>query len=530
VVVAAGPNATLTADAAVDVVIPVYNAADELARCVDSVLRHTDRPYRLVLIDDGSTDPAIAAYFAEMKRRALPDVLLLRNRRNVGFTGTANEAMRRSDADVVLLNSDTLVTSGWLAALARCAASDPHIGTVTPFSNNAEICSFPRFCENNAAGEGEDPEAIRAALARAAAPTYPCLPTGVGFCLYIRRELLDAIGVFDPAFGAGYGEENDFCMRALAAGYASVLCDDAYVLHLGARSFVGQKDELVRRNTALLLERHPRYAEIVREYIASDPLRPLRAAALAQYRAATGPVHGVLHILRTVGGGAERHLRALIGASRTRYRHYVALAQGEHWRIEEALPDDAVIAFDFRRLPDEPWPRFLGGIAATFRIDLVHLHDISGCREGVIAALAGLDLRHGCTGQEVAFALAPAALFAGVGAASGDAWAPRQAFVLSDDVPTVAAMAQRTLAGYDAACAAVVPTTMPPLSPARVRDALGYVPWLPPAPPRPSSIALPGIRVRLLRALQRFRRSLPGRMVSRVTPVTVREALKRRLS
>jgi GT2 family glycosyltransferase len=106
----------------------------------------------------------------------------------------------------------------------------------------------------------------------------------VGFCFYIRRELIDAIGVFDPAFGPGYGEENDFCMRALSAGYRSVLCDDAYVLHVGGRSFEGQKSELGTSNLALLLERHPRYAKIVEAFIASDPLRPLRDAALAQLR------------------------------------------------------------------------------------------------------------------------------------------------------------------------------------------------------------------------------------------------------
>jgi GT2 family glycosyltransferase/glycosyltransferase involved in cell wall biosynthesis len=401
---ATGSRAGQTADATVDVVVPVYNAADDLARCVESVLLHTQHPYRLVLIDDASPDPAIAAFFDGLKRRALPHVLLLRNRRNRGFPATANRGMGLSRADAVLLNSDTIVTTGWLTALARCAASGPRIGTVTPFSNNAEICSFPRFCENNAPGDGDDAEAVRAALARAAVPTYPCLPTGVGFCFYIRRELIDAIGVFDLAFGPGYGEENDYCMRALAAGYRNVLCDDAYVLHLGGRSFVGQKSDLGVRNTALLLERHPRYAEIVRQFITGDPLRPLRDAALAQQRASTGARHGVLHVLQSLGGGTERQVRALVGASRARCRHYVATAAGDDWRIEEDLDDGAVRAFDFRRLPDESWPAFLGGIAATFRIDLVHLHNISGCRDGIIDALGGLGVPYGYTVHDLHFA------------------------------------------------------------------------------------------------------------------------------
>src|SRR5262249_39068630 len=151
----------------------------------------------------------------------------------------ANRGMElaRRDADVVLLNSDTIVTQGWLDKLVRCAESDPMIGTITPFSNNAEICSFPRFCENNAWTGESDVEQIAQALERAAAPVYPDLPTGVGFCLYIRRVLIDEIGAFDPVFGLGYGEENDYCMRATEHGFRNVLCDDTFVVHLGGSSF-----------------------------------------------------------------------------------------------------------------------------------------------------------------------------------------------------------------------------------------------------------------------------------------------------
>src|SRR5204863_7778313 len=103
---------------------------------------------------------------------------------NMGFIATANRGMTRSTADIVLLNSDTIVTDGWLAALQRCAASDPAIATVTPFSNNAEICSFPRFCEDNPWPLGRDAGPVRRALADAAVPTYPDLPTCVGFCMF----------------------------------------------------------------------------------------------------------------------------------------------------------------------------------------------------------------------------------------------------------------------------------------------------------------------------------------------------------
>jgi GT2 family glycosyltransferase len=298
----------------IDVVIPVYNAPEDVRRCVDSVLGHAHDDCRITLIDDASPDAAIAALFVELEARRLPQLRLLRNAWNIGFIGTANRGIEGSRADVVLLNSDTVVTGDWLRAFRDCAASDARIGTITPFSNNAEICSFPRFCVNNLMdGEG-DPESVGAAMSAAAVPTYPDLPTGVGFCMFIRRALVDEIGGFDLAFGAGYGEENDLCLRAARAGWRNVLADNAFVLHVGERSFAGKKVDLSPRNTAILLERHPHYTRMVEDYIKADPLRALREAAAARLAIATGPSPGVLHVIHDHGGGTETHVRALIEA------------------------------------------------------------------------------------------------------------------------------------------------------------------------------------------------------------------------
>jgi GT2 family glycosyltransferase/glycosyltransferase involved in cell wall biosynthesis len=394
-----------SASAPVDIVVPVYNAADELSRCVESVLEHSTGDWRLVLIDDGSPDPAVRSLFGRLEARKLPRLVLASNRRNLGFTLTANRGMReaRPDADVVLLNSDTVVTRGWLAALSRCAASAADVGTITPFSNNAEICSLPRFCANNLWPAGEDPASLVEALERSAVPVYPELPTGVGFCLYIRHALIDAIGVFDPAFGLGYGEENDYCMRAVAAGFRNLLCEDAFVLHLGGSSFGDKRADLAARNTALLLERHAGYEALVRDYIAADPVKPLRELALAQHRALNRDRPGVLHVVHGHGGGTEYHVRALIAALSVPFRHYLLIAVNDQWQLEEHSEGET-LSFDFRRGPSEAWPDFLGGLAARFGIDLVHLHNISGCREGLMAALEGLALPYGYTVHDLNFA------------------------------------------------------------------------------------------------------------------------------
>lgn len=391
--------------APIDIIVPVYNAAGDLRRCVDSVLAHTGGDYRLIVIDDASPDPRVSAYFSELEALGLPQLTLLANERNLGFTLNANRGMSaaRPNADVLLLNSDTVVTRGWLDALARCAASDPAIGTITPFSNNAEICSLPRFCENNPWPASRDPDTMVSALELAAVPTYPDLPTGVGFCLYVRRALIDAIGMFDPVFGLGYGEENDLCMRAAAAGLRNVLCEDAFVLHLGGSSFGDKRADLAERNMQILLERHPRYLDQVRDYIAADPTRPLRELALSQYRVLGEQVPGVLHVIHGHGGGTEYHVRALIAASATVFRHYLLIAVGDEWQLEEHATDD-VRSYDFTRLPAEPWSDFLGGICARFGVDLIHLHNISGCRDGLLQALRHLDMPYGYTVHDLNFA------------------------------------------------------------------------------------------------------------------------------
>lgn len=264
-----------------DIIIPVYNACDALERCVASLDRTTGVRVRKVLIDDASTDSRVAELFEQLARRKAENWLLLTNPSNLGFVRTANRGMVFSDRDVVLLNSDTQVTNGWLERLQRCARSDPAIGTVTPFSNNGEICSFPDFCAVNPVPD--DPDRIANAMAASGPPVYPDLPTAVGFCMYIRRALLDSIGVFDAErFSPGYGEENDFCMRAAEAGFRNVLCDDAYVVHEGGQSFGERGLKPDQASLDKVLERHPDYARLVEQFVQADPLRPVRERILAR--------------------------------------------------------------------------------------------------------------------------------------------------------------------------------------------------------------------------------------------------------
>ena len=399
------PLVTAAPHFVIDVVVPVYNAPDDVRLCVDSVLAHLRPDVRVVLIDDASPDPSIAPLFEELARRSHPQLVLLRNDANLGFTGTANRGMQLSRADVILLNSDTIVSAGWLEAIMHCAATDPRIGTITPFTNNAEICSFPRFCENNPWPPGADPGPLNASFSAAAVPVYPDLPTGVGFCLYLRRALLDEVGYFDAAvFGAGYGEENDLCVRAAKAGWRNVLADNAFVVHTGERSFAGRKAEVAQRNMAALLERHPHYMDMVRAFIAADPLRAIRDLAELRIAMDAAPSRGVLHIVHHHGGGTEAHVRALVEGAPGTWRHYIAIAIEDRWTVEAHGADGRVLTLEFVRDEAESWTSFVGGIAGSLGITLIHVHNISGCRLGILEALAGLPIPVGYTTHDLNFA------------------------------------------------------------------------------------------------------------------------------
>jgi GT2 family glycosyltransferase len=267
--------------AGITVIVPVHDGYDVLHACLDSLARTVAPPHRVELVDDASRDPRVRPLLTAHAAREPARFRVFAQDRNLGFVATVNAAMARAPGDVVLLNSDTIVTEGWLDRIDACRRADPRIATATPFSNNAEICAFPRFCAPNPLPS--DPDAIARACREAGPPSYPDLPTGVGFCLYVRRAALEAIGDFDAVtFGRGYGEENDFCRRAAGHGWRNVLCDDCYVAHVGNVSFGALGLGPGGANAARLAARYPDYNRLVADFIAADPLRARREAILAR--------------------------------------------------------------------------------------------------------------------------------------------------------------------------------------------------------------------------------------------------------
>lgn len=236
------PAAVWQADTAqVDIVVCIYNALEEVKRCVASVRAHTLIPYRLILVNDGSEEPT-RDWLRGLADDA--DILLLENETNIGYTRSANRGCQTSNTPyTVILNSDTEVTPAWLNRLLHCLESDPRAGLASPLSNAASYQSVPRVFQPGSQEWYMEPPPFdlnrwAELIAESSAATRPWLPTLNGFCIAIKRTVFERIGYFDEEnYPYGYGEENDFCLRAQDAGFLTLVADDAYVYHAKSKSF-----------------------------------------------------------------------------------------------------------------------------------------------------------------------------------------------------------------------------------------------------------------------------------------------------
>lgn len=318
---ATGPVAT--GASRVTIVLPVFNAFDLLAECLDRIEANTDLPWRLIALDDASTDgrvrPFLRGRVAAMNAARPGAVDLIVNDRNLGFIGTVNrglaEAARDPAAIVVLLNTDAFVPPGWAGRLVAPLLADPAVASVTPLSNNAEILTAPAIC-----GPAPVTPAEAAAADGAAARLDPLravagVPTGVGFCMAMAPHWLARVPAFDTAFGRGYGEEVDWCRRTAALGARHLGSAAVFVEHRGGESFGSEaKRALIAENGARISARWPGFDRSVQEFIAADPLAgPRLAVGLAIVAAATDlPVP--VYLAHALGGGAETDLQRRIGA------------------------------------------------------------------------------------------------------------------------------------------------------------------------------------------------------------------------
>jgi GT2 family glycosyltransferase/glycosyltransferase involved in cell wall biosynthesis len=248
----------------VEVIVPVFNALDDVKRCLTSLRQHDDGvALRTIVVNDGSNEETTA--WLRWWCRDDKDFRLIEHETNLGFTKAVNNGLKASTAPYVIsLNSDTIVTGGWLSGLLDCAESDPKIGIVGPLSNAATWQNVPYLVNSegtfafNELPPRMDPDQMAEAVKAASARRHPRTPFVNGFCFMIKRPVIDAIGFMDEEnFPTGYGEENDYCLRAAAAGFELAIADSAYVYHAQSKSFGhDQRKRLSRDGAESLFRKH----------------------------------------------------------------------------------------------------------------------------------------------------------------------------------------------------------------------------------------------------------------------------------
>lgn len=379
----------------VDIIIPIYNALDDLKICLNSLYKNTDlKKNRLILINDCSSDSDMKP-FLEQQKYTDKNIIVISNEINKGFSANINIGMAQSEEnDVILLNSDTVLTANWIEKLQRCAYNRKEIGTVTPVSNNATLCSVPLFCEENKLPDDMDIDTAAAIVERCSFKQYPRITVAHGFCMYVKREVINQIGNFDAdTFGRGYGEENDFCNRAEQAGYMHVMCDDTYIYHSGTKSFVSkEKEEYIRQHDMILNKRYPEQMHNNAVHCRDNPNRKI-SDNIGIYFDLYNNKKNILYLVQSDFregasdniGGTQFHVRDLVYSLKERYNIYVVARDGSDITVT-AYVNDKVKLFTYNILSENNYfvfndakqNEFWRNILIAFNIDLIHVHHTYG--------------------------------------------------------------------------------------------------------------------------------------------------------
>ncbi|MBU3093782.1 glycosyltransferase [Clostridium sp. CM028] len=212
------------------IIILTYNNLIYNHKCVDSIRKYTkENTYEIIVVDNNSTD-GTREWLKDQK-----DIKSILNDENVGFPKGCNIGIAASgkENDILFLNNDTVVTPRWLDNLKICLYSDDKVGATSSITNNcsnyqsvsvpySDVKDMIPFAEANNVSNPEKWEGkVRL----------------VAFCMLIRRDVLNKIGVMDEQFSPGNFEDDDLCMRIIELGYKMMLCNDSFIHHFGSSSF-----------------------------------------------------------------------------------------------------------------------------------------------------------------------------------------------------------------------------------------------------------------------------------------------------
>lgn len=376
---------------AVDIIIPIYNAYEELQKCLWSVELYTDlTKHRLILIDDASTDMRVVALLRTLEEHHV----VLYGENNCGFASSVNKGIEYSDRDVVLLHSDTQVTEKWLEKIQQCAFCDDSTGTVTPYTNYGEQVSITKFLKTRQELSGVSVERYAKIVAWCSSKQYPRIPSGDAFCLYIKRELFNAIGYFrETQCPKGYGSEQDFCYRAKQLGYGHALCDDAFIYHKGNGSFcMADRDDFRELMQGFLKEKYPQLFAEEDTFWKELPIRAY-SEQIMFFLSLDNKKKTILYLLQSdfregaedCLGGTQLHVKDLVMQLKEMYNIVVVARDNRDLNVvwydgEVMIPCRYYLGEenDYPSLRDGSFAKLYGEILDVYRVDLVHIHHTKG--------------------------------------------------------------------------------------------------------------------------------------------------------
>ncbi len=251
-----------------DIIIPIWNQLIFTKDCLEHIVKNTRYPYRLILVDNAS-EKDTGEYLSKFTSDNPDKVTLLRNEHNAGYIKAINQGLKISNAPYVcMMNNDTLPAPGWLERMIEFAEAHPDVGLINP----------------QCGGHGDASVDSHAATLERYKGEYMEMNQCQGFCMLVKRDLIDKIGVLDESYGVGGYDDTDYSIRAHKAGYRSVSIRDAYVYHRIHASFdeAGNREEVVRRNRSIYYNKWGKHLRI--GVLSSlDTLDTLKIARLAEY-------------------------------------------------------------------------------------------------------------------------------------------------------------------------------------------------------------------------------------------------------
>lgn len=370
----------------ISIIIPIYNAFEDLKKCIESVFNNTFGDYELILINDNSTDRRIKPFLDSISE-SNDNVIVIHNDDNKGFVKNVNIGLNLSKSDVVLLNSDTIVSPNWLLKLVSLAYSKDNVGTVTPISNNAGAFSIYDDESENLPSTLSIND-IANIIEKSSDKIFMNAPTGNGFCMFIKRDAIDIVGGFDEdTFGKGYGEENDFCMRLVGENWLNLIDDSTFIFHKKGASFSNQRAILIKKHLKILNDMYPNYDNLIKNFLNSKEIKSIKNNAqlgLQNYESEKFDKKRILYVMHEAIGGTPKTNRDLMGVIEDYYDCYLLTSNGNYIFLYHFIDNDTHIinkwALNSRWVAEnffiEEFRDIYFNILTKYSIDLVHVRHL----------------------------------------------------------------------------------------------------------------------------------------------------------